>query len=86
MTQKPDVALLMTSSGSLARIQILADISSKRCKAANISRVALHSYHWCRFMFNISSTEHWPSQCQMSLLLRFHVTPITIPMAHENTF
>jgi len=74
---EPDVALLMTASGSLARKQILADISSKYCKTANISRVALQSYHWCRIRYHISLTEHQPSQFQIRLLVQFHVTPIS---------
>jgi len=53
VAHEPDVALLISASGSLARRQAIADISSKYCKTANTSRVALQSYHSCRFRFNI---------------------------------
>ena len=69
MAREQYVALLMTSSGFLARRQILADISSKYCKIVN------------RFRYNISSTEHWQSQCRIRLLLSFDMTPISNCMA-----
>ena len=61
VTNEPNVALLMTASDSVARRQILADISSNLSKTANASRAALQSCHWCRFRCSINSTEHWPS-------------------------
>ena len=81
MAREQYVALLMTSSGFLARRQILADISSKYCKIVHTFRVGLHRYRWCRFRYNISSTEHWQSQCRIRLLLSFNVTPISNCMA-----
>ena len=84
VAREPDVVLLMTASGSLARRQIFADISAKYYKTANTYRVALQSYHWCRFRFNISSTEHWPSQRRIRLLLWLDVTTISNCMALVN--
>ena len=60
MAREPDVALLVTASGSLAHRKILVDNSSKHCLATNASRAVTTGVVSDQTIFAVTSDYQYP--------------------------